>query len=384
MDFANTTKGEEGKFTEAYAGDEICLYDAYYVKMRLLLLTRYDRLGASSRVRSLQYLPFLEAREWQIDVSPLFSNAYVEALYKKDSRWRQVVSGYWKRLEALARAGSYDLVWIEKELFPFMPAIAEQLLTIFRVPYVVDYDDALFHRYDCHDRWLVRKALNRKIDVVMKNAAVVVVGNDYLAQRARTAGARRVEIIPTVVDLDRYTAVERRHTPPITIGWIGSPVTSCYLHDIAPVLESLTCNLDVRIVAVGANPTVIEGLPIEARPWSEKTEVQSIQAFDIGIMPLPDEPWEHGKCGYKLIQYMACGLPVVASPVGVNVDIVKHGVSGFMAGKRCEWEQALRHLLEDGDLRMSMGAQGRRRVEEWYSLQVQAPRLEGLMWEALK
>ncbi|MCO6439698.1 MAG: glycosyltransferase family 4 protein [Nitrococcus mobilis] len=352
--------------------------------MKVLLLSRYDRLGASSRVRMLQYLRFLEARSWRIDVSFLFSNGYLEALYEKRALWREVVSGYWRRVGALARIGSYDLIWMEKELFPFMPAFVERLLATFQVPYIVDYDDALFHRYDRHNRWIVRKTLSRKIDAVMKNAAVVVAGNDYLAQRARIAGARRIEIVPTVVDLDRYPAVDHVNAGPTIIGWVGSPATSRYLLDIAPSLEAVKRNYDVRLVAIGAGEAAIEGLPIEIWPWSEETEVASIRAFDIGIMPLRDGPWERGKCGYKLIQYMACGLPVVASPVGVNTDIVQHGISGFMAEDLEEWEQGLANLLENHVLRTSMGIQGRRRVEEWYSLQVQVSRLEGLMRKVLE
>ncbi|MCF6236000.1 MAG: glycosyltransferase family 4 protein, partial [Gammaproteobacteria bacterium] len=137
-------------------------------------------------------------------------------------------------------------------------------------------------------------------------------------------------------------------------------------------------------VAVGASEDTLKELPIEVRPWSEESEVQLIQKFDIGIMPLEDSPWERGKCGYKLIQYMACGLPVVASPVGVNKKIVDHEVSGFLAHNLNEWEQMLGYLLNDQNLRQRMGEKGRSSVESWYSTHIQAPRLEKLMSEALK
>jgi len=265
-----------------------------------------------------------------------------------------------------------------------MPALAEWLLVKVGIRYIVDYDDALFHRYDRHRSWLIRSLLGRKIDSVMRHAALVVAGNDYLAERARAAKARRVEIVPTVVDLTRYVALQSDNNHTLVIGWIGSPATSCYLSAIASVYESLTKRFDLRFVAVGVSEEEVRGLPIEVWHWSEKTEVQSIQAFDIGIMPLEDSPWECGKCGYKLIQYMACGLPVVASPVGVNRQIIEHGSNGFLAQDVHEWVQALDRLLKDQDLRRRMGAKGRERVEAWYSLQVQAPRLEGLMREAVR
>jgi len=347
--------------------------------MRVLLLSRYGRLGASSRVRSLQYLPFLESKGWQVDVNPLFSDNYLQSLYSGQSRGLQVLVGYWQRLKVLLYARRYDLIWIEKEAFPFMPALAEWLLAKAGVPYVVDYDDALFHRYDKHRRWLIRLILGRKIDSVMRHAALVIAGNEYLAERARTVGAQCVDIVPTVVDLTRYKVVHSDSNHPLVVGWIGSPSTSHYLPIIAPIFETLSKEFDVRFVAVGASEESVGGLPMEAKPWTEETEVQSIQGFDIGIMPLVDDPWERGKCGYKLIQYMACGLPVVASPVGVNWQIVEHGTNGFLAQDLHEWEQALRCLLNDQNLRQRMGAKGRESVEAWYSLQVQAPRLKELM-----
>lgn len=347
--------------------------------MRLLMLTRYDRLGASSRLRSLQYLPVMERAGWRVDVVPLFSNRYVEALYERRGKVTQTAAGFLRRFIWLWRAGRYDLLWIEKELFPFAPASAERLLRRLGVPYVVDYDDALFHRYDRHPRRAVRALLGGKIDCVMRCAEMVVAGNDYLAERARSSGARRVEILPTVIDLERYTVPGPREGGPVTIGWIGSPSTSRYLRTIAPALQGAVRGGKARFVALGASRDDLAGLDAELWRWSEETEVRSIQEFDIGIMPLPDEPWERGKCGYKLIQYMACGRPVIASPVGVNREIVEHGVNGYLAAGEAEWTEALGSLIDDAELRRRFGAEGRRKVEESYSLQVTGPRVMQLL-----
>lgn len=347
--------------------------------MRILLLSRYDQLGASSRLRSFQYIPFLTAKGWQVDVNPLFSDEYVQALYNKQPLGWEVLAGYIRRFATLIKANKYDLIWIEKELFPFMPAVAERLLNKLGVPYVVDYDDALFHRYDEHRRSLVRKVLGRKIDTVMNQASQVVAGNQYLADRAQLAGAGRIAIIPTVIDLKRYPLIEKTITTELVIGWIGSPSTTHYLLMLAPVFASLRKKFNVKNVAVGADQNVLEGLGIEVMPWSEQSEVSLIQQFDIGIMPLDDSPWERGKCGYKLIQYMACSVPVVASPVGVNKDIVEHGVNGFLAQDLSEWEVYLTVLLESINLRKQLGLEGRKRVENYYSLQAQAPRLEQVL-----
>lgn len=352
--------------------------------MRVLLLSRYGRLGASSRVRSFQYLPFLESKGWTVDVRPLFSDRYLQALYGGESRGITVLAGYWHRLQVLLQVKRYDFVWIEKEIFPFIPAFVERLILSSGVTYVVDYDDALFHRYDKNRNRFIRLFLSRKIDTVMRCAALVIAGNEYLADRARLAGAKRVEIIPTVVDLCRYSKLRLAECDMITVGWIGSPSTSHYLVALGAVIKSLVRGYHVRFVAVGAGKQTLEGLPVEVWEWSEETEVESIQKFDIGIMPLENSPWERGKCGYKLIQYMACGVPVVASPVGVNQEIVKHGDNGFLAQDLHEWEQALQELLNNQELRRQMGGKGRKLVETSYSIQVQAPRLESLMRGVLR
>jgi len=351
--------------------------------MKVLLLSRYRPLGASSRVRFLQYLSYFQSKGIQVKVKPLLSDTYLQELYNGGSRWREVLKGYVVRVLALLSARRFDVVIIEKEFFPFMPAFAERFLTLIRVPYIVDYDDALFHRYDCHANPWVRRFLGQKIDSVMRHASCVTVGNQYLAERARKAGATRIEIIPTVVDADRYQPKQKANQEVLTVGWIGTPQTSRYLEPLLPVFESLKQELPVRFVAVGANPADFEGTPVEAWPWTEKSEVDSLQQFDIGIMPLIDSPWERGKCGYKLIQYMACGVPVVASPVGVNCEIVEEEKTGYLASSLDEWRGILCDLLkEDPAVRARMGRDGRELVRQWYSTETQGPRIVDVLSSA--
>lgn len=353
--------------------------------MKVLLLSRYGQLGASSRVRFLQYLPHFLSQGIEVTVKPLLSDAYLHALYKGGSRWREVLKGYMGRIFSLLVARRFDVVVIEKELFPFMPAIAERFLRLIGVPYVVDYDDALFHRYDCNSNFWVRLLLGKKIDVVMRHARAVVVGNNYLADRARNAGASRIEVIPTVVDAKRYQPKQKAGVKIPIVGWIGIPQTSRYLKPLLAVFERITREMPVRFVAVGANPEDFEGTPVEVWPWSEDSEVASIQQFDVGIMPLPDTPFERGKCGYKLIQYMACGLPVVASPVGVNTEIVSDGVNGYLADEPDQWHHALNLLLDNREFeRDTKGAAGRKKVEDWYSLEVQSSRFLSVVFTVIE
>jgi glycosyltransferase involved in cell wall biosynthesis len=348
--------------------------------LRILLLTRYGRLGASSRLRAYQYLPYLQAQGLDVTTVPLLGDYYQQDLYSGHSRqWTRILNAYALRLLYLARAARFDLLWIEYELFPWLPALAERFLARRRIPYVVDYDDPIFHRYELHPNGLVRALLGRKIDVIMRRASIVVVGNAYLADRARFAGAKRVELVPTVVDLERYRADPGSDGRAFTIGWIGSPSTAKYLGQLAPVLASFCRAHDARIVVVGPRATNLDHLQVEVKPWSEATEVEDIYGFDVGIMPLPDDPWERGKCGYKLIQYMACSRPVIASPVGANREIVEHGVNGFLATTDDEWRSALDMLYAAPELRARLGAAGRRKVETAYCTRVTAPRLANLL-----
>lgn len=353
---------------------------------RVLFLSRYARLGSSSRLRLYQYLPYLQEAGIDATLAPFFGDDYVLGLYSGKVAKLPILKAYLARLGHMLKAGRFDVVWVEKEMLPWIPAWLELGLFPAKLPLIVDYDDAVFHRYDQHRLSLVRGLLGRKIDKVMQRADLVIAGNEYLAKRARNAGAARVEILPTVVDMARYgvttTGREGQQLP--TIGWIGSPATAHLLHLIAPVLNEIVTRQLAKVLVVGANADQLQDLPVTALPWTEATEVADIQNFDIGIMPLPDAPFERGKCGYKLIQYMACGKPVVASPVGANNTIVRDGVDGFLVTNHQEWVSALTRLLAEPELRQQMGNAGRLRIENEFSLQQAAPRLIKLIKSVLR
>ncbi len=349
-----------------------------------LFLTKYDRKGASSRYRSLQYFPYFEESGISCTHEPLFSNSYLETLYETGNRpLLTVVRSYVRRLHDLLAVRMYDVIVIEKELLPYAPALFERLLSHLETPYVVDYDDAIFHNYDRSGNPLVRKLLGTKIDVVMREADAVVAGNEYLASRARKAGASRVEIVPTVIDLNKYPHVPPIDDEPFTIGWIGSPSTAQYVETIAPALREVCDRRDARVVLVGSGAVELPHVPLEVREWSEETEVEDIAEFDVGIMPLVDRPWERGKCGFKLIQYMGCGKPVVASPVGVNAEVAENGVNGLHAESLEEWTEGLVELCDDSELAQQMGERGRERVGKEYCLTVTEPKWTRVLYETI-
>jgi glycosyltransferase involved in cell wall biosynthesis len=266
-----------------------------------------------------------------------------------------------RRLQDLYRANEFSVALLNYEAFPYLPAIYEWLLAK-RVPIVFDIDDAIFHRYD--QSALLRPFLGRKIQKVAGLCRVAVAGNSYLAERLHHHDTR---VIPTVVDTSLYAPKAKPQGAPLVIGWIGSPSTSAYLHGIFPVLQEIVKSGKAKLVFVGAGSSArFEGA--ELREWTEESEISQVQDFDIGIMPLPDDPWSRGKCGFKLVQYMACGKPVVASPVGVNSQIVTSR-TGFLAEDAGAWKSALEKLIESEALRKDLGAAARERAVAEYSLQ---------------
>jgi glycosyltransferase involved in cell wall biosynthesis len=270
------------------------------------------------------------------------------------------------------------------ELLPLLPAWFEQCLLT--VPYIFDLDDAFYLKYRTGRLGLLRPFLGSKIDRLMAGAAAVTVGNHILEQYARRFNPS-VVLLPSVVDTDHYKPGEPCTPRPLsdsfTVGWIGSPSTAPYLQSLVEPLRQLALERPVRLLVVGGPAPVIPGVEVIEQSWSLETEVPLIQRFDVGVMPLPDTAWARGKCAYKLIQCMACGVPVVASPVGANVDAVP-AACGILASSSGQWLDAFRHLAADPELRQRMGASGRRWVQERYSLHSALPILAGVIRQVVE
>jgi glycosyltransferase involved in cell wall biosynthesis len=350
--------------------------------VKVLLLTKYGGLAASTRHRYLQYLPYLREAGVACDVSPLLDDRYLSAAFSGQKPLVPLLEALGRRAVAIVRAGRYDRIVLHCEAFPYLPRVFESSLHLRGIPYVYDFDDAIFHQYDCHPNPWVRWLFSEKIRAIIREASDVIAGNEYLAGYAREVN-ERVTLLPTAVDTQRYTV--RPDEPvasqnrPLVVGWIGSPSTAPFVAQQRDALAAFCSDHHARVVLVGSGSITLPGVPVEIRPWREETEVRDIQEFDIGIMPLPDTPWTRGKSGFKLIQYMACGLPVIASPVGVNATIVDHGQGGFLASDHQEWRAALEALAVDPKLRARLGRHGRRKAEEHYSLRAIAPRLAAVL-----
>lgn len=346
--------------------------------LSVLVLCRYSRLGASSRLRFLDYLPALADRGIRTTVAPFFDDTYVRAYQQKRRAWGAILAAYARRLAVLPACRRHDVVWIEKEALPWLPAGVERWL-LGAAPFVVDFDDAWSLRYREHSLAAVRWLLGDKWQRLLPRARLAIAGSSVLEAWCRDAGAPHTALVPTVIDLDRYPPMPPPDDTVFTIGWIGARSTLPHLALAGEALRQVCADGRTRLRLIGSEPIDLPGVPVDFVPWSEAGEVAALAGIHAGIMPLPDLPWERGKCAYKLIQYMAAGRPVVASPVGANTDVVVDGETGFLAASTEDWVAALRRLKQDAGLRAAMGGAGRRRVEAGYCLQVQADRLAGLL-----
>jgi hypothetical protein len=255
-------------------------------QIRVLALTKYGRRGASSRYRFLNYIPLLAARNIEVIPTPLLSDDYIlERLAGGNIDYIDVIRSYVSRLRTIATSSRFDVLWIEGELFPRWPATVDRLLRRLGKPIVVDLDDAIFHSYDRHPNVLVRTLLGRKIDVIINRATAVVVGNEYLAERARKAEAQRVVLIPTSLDHLAYRDSAPTAHDKLSFGWIGSPATERYLETIAPELDELCHSLQARLYLIGVHRHRFKHPDVVLSDWIEDTEIEQLAARDIGLAP---------------------------------------------------------------------------------------------------
>lgn len=351
-------------------------------KLRALMLTRYSRGAASARYRMFQYVPLLDELGITCHVRALLPDDYLTFRFgRKSIRGSlNIARGYAKRFGQLQKLRNTDVLYVQLEFFPFLPYGIESRLVPASTPYVLDYDDAWFHGYDLNRNALVRAVFATKMGRLMRGAASIVVGSEYL-RRYVSRFNPRVHFLPTAVDIERYPVVPplRPSDSPFTICWIGSPTTAPFLRLIEGALRAFCASHEVRLVIIGAGAFRLDVSSAVYLPWSEESEVAMLSQCDVGIMPLPDTPFTRGKCAFKLIQYMACWKAIVASPVGENVRVVGSGDQGFLASTERDWLLAFERLYADRALGSRMGMLGRSLVEKAYNSRRLAPRLGAVL-----
>jgi glycosyltransferase involved in cell wall biosynthesis len=346
--------------------------------MNILALATHPVEGASTRFRVLGYLPFLERHGHRVTFHPFFPSEAYATIYRSGSLLRKL---YYVLRGALGRAiqlnsGSFDLLFIHREIFPLGWTVFLSVLKKRRFRIVYDYDDALFLPQRQH-RWLLGRLENPNGTQRLISASdATVAGNRYLLEYAKRYNPR-VVIIPTAIDTSALpTRTNGQHHGKCVIGWIGSHTTEKYIHSLRPVFEMLStaCSFTVKIVGATRRFSV-DRAEVVFLPWQLEREMEEFQSCDIGVYPLWDDEWARGKCGFKVIQFMAAGIPVVASAIGTNREIIQDGVNGFLATSEEEWCDKIRCLVDDPVLRQKIGMAGRETVEKHYSLAVNAPKL---------
>ncbi|MDP3716253.1 MAG: glycosyltransferase family 4 protein [Acidobacteriota bacterium] len=357
-------------------------------KIRVLVVSPIPEEGAGCRFRIGHYIPYLEANGFEVTLISLFTTSFFRLVYKpgnlgiKALRFAGLVL---RHLWRLRRARDYDVIFIYREIFPVGPALVEWLLSRFGPPIVFDFDDAIFlPSVSEANRLIATLKMPSKVATIVRGSAHTVVGNDYLAAYARQF-SDAVTTIPTCVDTSRFTPQARAPRAVPIVGWIGSPTTASYIKGLGEVLQRVAEQHPFVLNVSGTGePIAIPGVQVENPSWALDGEIDLFRNCDIGVYPLVDDAWAKGKCGFKAIEFMACGVPVVASAVGVNREIIEDGVNGYLAATDNEWVEKLARLIADPALRARFAAAGRRTIEERYSLHVNAPKLADVLSRAAR
>lgn len=339
--------------------------------MVLKVFPKYTAKGASSRYRTFQYIPFFEEGGFICKIYPFFDDKHI-ANINNNKRFNllRYFKFILKRTFYVLFLKKTDIVFIEKELIPYFPPVLEKYLHIRNIKYILDYDDAIIHNYNLSENKFIRKMLSEKIPMIQKKASAVINGSNYL-QKLSLQNNKKSYFIPTSLNPDKYFSAENNGKKEFVIGWIGSASTSKLILPILEIIENFCVKFNIKIHLIGFDTSLLKSKNGEIYnfiEWNEDTEVTEISKFNIGISPSKDTPFARGKCAFKSIQYMACEKPVITSPIGANADVVIHGKTGFHAKNTDDWFIYLEHLYKNPDLVKEMGKEGRKRVEQYYSV----------------
>ncbi len=347
-------------------------------KKSVLFIVPYpEKKAPGQRFRFELFLNSLNKAGISYQVKPFLRDRAYEVIFRKGHllhKLSAVISGFIRRLVQLASSMSYDFIYIYREATPVGPPWWEWTMHVFGKKVIYDFDDAIWLKDDNEKRFPGSLKWKQKVPRICKWSYKISVGNAYLHSYAEKFNPR-AEIIPTVVDTAHHTPGLNNHSI-LTIGWTGSHSTLPYLDSVMPVLRKLHEQADFRFIIIADQDPGFSDEFVEFRKWNIETEIKDLKEIDIGIMPLPDSPWAKGKCGFKLIQYLALEIPAVASDVGVNRKIL--GDAGYICSSNEEWENALYQLLNNKKLRNEMGISGRKFIEENYSLMAVEEKFIGL------
>ncbi|HLJ85644.1 MAG TPA: glycosyltransferase family 4 protein [Candidatus Angelobacter sp.] len=354
-------------------------------KKKILFFVAHPELDAGSRYRVYQFRPYLERAGYECVIAPFSSPILFQLLRTKGQLPRKIYEMLictLRRTVQISAASKYEVVVINREVFPFLMPLWERAVLRRNRRVVFGFDDAVYSNHPDVSSFrhplLYRFKYGRGVDEVMKRSACIIAGNRILGEYARRFN-ENVTVIPTVVDCEyyRYRDVDpdEEGVRPVVVGWMGSPSTAPYLSMVESALTRLSEKYSGRVQyrffgCPEYQPQLPESLSL---PFVLSSEIKDLHSLDIGIMPMPDTEWTRGKCAFKAIQYMATGAVAVASPVGVTTDLIRDGENGLLAQTPDEWFAALSRLVSDTQLRRSISRRARQTIIEGYSLQKWGP-----------
>ncbi|MDR2962780.1 MAG: glycosyltransferase family 4 protein [Bacteroidales bacterium] len=346
--------------------------------MKKILYIVPHRLNRSpgQRFRCEHFIPILQQEGYETRYAYLLSAWDDTYFYRQGAyffKFIVFVKSFFSRLYHVCIARNYDIIFIYREAFMIGTTFFERLLKHTAVPIIYDFDDSIWLN-DTSDgnknlAWLKKTS---KTNDIIAMASAVIVGNEFLAQHARQFNSN-VFVIPTTIDTSYHRMEEKPERTSICIGWTGSETTVKHFMLLEPVLLKIKKKYGDAVSFMLISNKLYENKELGVRTtfWKAQDEIAQLSNIDIGIMPLPNDEWSKGKCGFKGLQYMSMEIPCVMSAVGVNTEIITQGVNGFLAHNNDEWKTYLGMLIEHAELRRKIGKAGRKTVEERYSIDSQ-------------
>lgn len=338
----------------------------------LVICPHPEDVAPGQRLKYEQYFDYLRAHNYDIVVSPFMTLAFWNIVYKKGNYFSKVfwtIFGYFRRISDLFRVPFYDGIYVFLWVTPFGSTLFERLYVLLAKKIIYDIDDLVFLKPKSKANPIAQLfKSSEKMIYLMKKANHVITCTPYLDEFVRKYNDKTTDISSTI-NTDTYIPTNKySNDKPITLGWSGSFSTSKYLKLLKVVLKKIQQKYNARILIIGDASFKIEGLEVEAVAWSQKEEVVMLSSIDIGLYPLPDEEWVYGKSGLKALQYMALGIPTIATAIGANFRVIENEVSGFLVESEEEWEDRICSLIESPELRKSIGLEARKKVEKYYSV----------------
>lgn len=344
---------------------------------KILFLVPYpENESPSQRFRFEQYLPTLRDQKIEFKIQAFASPKNWKIFYSPGMLFKKLavlIAGFLRRAIILLQVPEYDFIFIHREVTPIGPPVFEWIIAnVLKKRIIYDFDDAIWMTEKANESPLLKMLKWRiKVKSICSWSYKISCGNLYLCDYAYRFN-HNVFLNPTTIDTENLhnpDRFNRKNDNVITIGWTGSHSTLPYLALVRDVLQEIEREFDnLKIIIIADREPELGLKNMVFKPWSRESEIEDLYQFDIGIMPLSDDAWAKGKCGFKALQYMAMEIPAVASPVGVNSSIIDHQVDGFLAVTPAEWKAQLVELISDPVLRKSVGKLAREKVVRNYSV----------------